>query len=140
MASHVFHEIYLHLNWHAKGDRPLLTPKVEPLVHNFIRTRCRQTKGVYFHGVNGTSTHVHLAVNIEPSVSISELVKDLKGAPSHEINKEAGRAVLQWQRGYGVVSFGKQQLAWVLEYIANQKEHHAKGTARRRLEQTGEDD
>lgn len=95
---------------------------------------------MYFHGVNGTSTHIHLALNIEQPVSISELVKDLKGASSREINQRAGRTVLQWQRGYGVVSFGKRQLAWVLEYIANQKEHHARGTAKRRLEQTGADD
>ena len=35
--------------------------------------------------------------------------------------------VLEWQRGYGVVSFGKKHLDWVQNYIANQKEHHAAG-------------
>ena len=39
-----------------------------------------------------------------------------------------------WQRGSGVVSFGKKQLGWVLEYIANQKEHHARDTWVDRLE------
>jgi hypothetical protein len=31
MASHVFHEIYLHINWHVKSNHPLLTAKLEPL-------------------------------------------------------------------------------------------------------------
>jgi hypothetical protein len=25
MSSHVYQEIYLHFNWHTKGDSPLLT-------------------------------------------------------------------------------------------------------------------
>jgi REP element-mobilizing transposase RayT len=140
MSSHVFHEIYLHINWHAKNDYPLLTATFEPLVHDFLRERCRQTKGVYLHGVNGTATHVHLAVNIEPSIGISDLIGELKGACSFEMNRQARYKAIEWQRGFGVVSFGKRQLPWVLEYIAKQKEHHAQGKTKRRLEQIGFDD
>ena len=136
MSSHVFHEIYLHFNWHTKQDRPLLTPRLEPLVHGFLRERCRNTKGVYFHGIGGTATHVHLAVNIEPFVCISDLVGDLKGACSFEINQQERFKALEWQRGYGVVSFGKKNLDWVLHYIAHQKEHHARGRIQARLERT----
>jgi len=39
-----------------------------------------------------------------------------------------------------VVSFGKKQLDWVLNYIARQKEHHAKGSTHQRLEKTSLDD
>jgi putative transposase len=42
--------------------------------------------------------------------------------------------VLQWQAGYGVVSFGTKDLDWVKAYIQNQREHHAQGTAQDRLE------
>ncbi len=134
MAGHVFHEIYLHLNWHVKDDRPTLNPDVEPLVHRMIKDRCRKIKGVYFHGIGGTETHVHLAVNIEPHVTISELVQDLKGGSSHDLNAQLRRKELYWQRGYGMVSFGKNNLDWVLRYIASQKEHHAKGRVQDRLE------
>src|SRR5262249_19101058 len=98
--------------------------------------RCRGTKGVYFHGIGGTETHIHLAVNIEPFVCISDLVGDLKGACSFEINQQQRRKALEWQRGYGVVSFGKRKLGWVLQYNANQKEHHARGRVQDRLERT----
>jgi hypothetical protein len=47
---------------------------------------------------------------------------------------------LEWQRGFGVVSFGKKQLPWVLRYIANQKQHHAVGKIEARLERTSMDD
>ena len=42
--------------------------------------------------------------------------------------------VLQWQKGYGVVSFGTGDLDWVKLYISNQKEHHARGGVHDRLE------
>ena len=42
-------------------------------------------------------------------------------------------AVLK-QRGYGVVSFGKRNLDWVLDYVRRQREHHAGGQVQARLE------
>jgi putative transposase len=97
-------------------------------------------KGVYFHGIGGTETHIHLAVNIEPSVTISGLVKDLKGGSAHDTNQAMEAQVLHWQRGYGVVSFGRKNLDWVLRYIANQKEHHAEDRVQVRLERTTDDE
>jgi len=134
MSSHVFHEIYLHINWHTKHDQPLLDAQLEPQVHACLKMRCIHTKGVYFHAVGGTEDHVHLAVSIEPQVTISALVGELKGGSSFDMNKQAGSKVLEWQRGFGVVSFGKKQLPWVLDYIARQKEHHRGGRVHERLE------
>jgi len=42
--------------------------------------------------------------------------------------------VLYWQTGYGVVSSGTKDLPWIIEYIRNQKAHHAEGTTLDRLE------
>ncbi len=134
MASHIFHELFIHLNWHTKEDQALLNEKLEMQVHEFLKRRSMDTKGVYFHGIGGTATHVHLVLQIEPFVCISDLVGDLKGASSREINARERYHALEWQRGFGVVSFGKKQLGWVLEYVANQKEHHRCGSVMQRLE------
>jgi hypothetical protein len=37
MASHVFHEIYLHITWHTKDDNPLLIPSIEAEVHEILQ-------------------------------------------------------------------------------------------------------
>jgi hypothetical protein len=51
-----------------------------------------------------------------------------------QVNHElVNRKVLDWQTGYGVVSFGTKDLDWVVKYIRNQKKHHKKGTAVDRL-------
>jgi hypothetical protein len=59
----------------------------------------------------------------------------LKGACSFYINHEiCNRKVLDWQDGYGVVSFGTKDLPWVIRYVKHQKQHHAGGTTHERLE------
>jgi putative transposase len=123
-----------------QDSRPLITTSLEPAIYEFLEDRCRKTNGVYLHGIGGSATHVHMAVNIEPHVCISDLVGDLKGSCSREINERSRLRRLQWQRGFGVVSFGKKQLPWVLRYIAHQKEHHAAGRTEWRLERVSMDD
>lgn len=134
MSSHVFHEIYLHLNWHTKGDHPTCRGEVEELIHTLLAEKARRIKGAFLHRLGGTDTHVHLAVQIEPFVAVSDLVQELKGASAHEVNKRMGRKVLEWQRGYGVVSFGRKNLPWIIDYIERQREHHAAGRVHARLE------
>lgn len=117
-----------------KGDLPPLKGDMELLTHGELKEKCHRIKGAYLHGIGGTDTHVHLALSIEPFVTISELVQELKGASSFAVNKRINRKVLEWQRGYGVVSFGKKNLDWVLDYVRRQREHHANGRLHTRLE------
>lgn len=67
-------------------------------------------------------------------MTISDLVQELKGASSFEVKKRMNRKALVWQRGYGVVSFGKANLDWVLDYVRHQRQHHASGQIEARLE------
>jgi putative transposase len=85
----------------------------------------------------GIENHVHLAVSVPPTLLISDWIGKLKGASSFHINKKiVNRKVLEWQTGYGVVSFGTRDLEWVKNYIRNQREHHSKNTLQSRLEST----
>jgi putative transposase len=42
--------------------------------------------------------------------------------------------LLEWQNGYGIVSFGTKDLKWVVNYVLNQKEHHKTNKTFARLE------
>jgi REP element-mobilizing transposase RayT len=87
-----------------------------------------------FLGIGGTADHVHLVIRIGPNMAAMEVVGKVKGASAREINKGCGMKMLQWQRGYGVVSFAARDLPAILKYVENQEEHHAGGTTRRKLE------
>jgi putative transposase len=83
-----------------------------------------------------------MAMTIQPTILISDFVGQLKGGSSHDVNQAAGRGhkVLEWQAGYGVVSYGTRDGEWVYEYIRHQKEHHAKNSVHDRLERISHDD
>jgi REP-associated tyrosine transposase len=141
MPGNVYSEINLHMTWHTKNNDPVLTDTIEHRVHHYLEHEIRKTKNVFFHAVGGIENHVHLAATIPPSLLISEWIGKLKGGSSFYINhKIANRKLLDWQRGYGVVSFGTKDLPWVIEYVKKQKEHHARGTTNERLERTNDDE
>ncbi len=136
MSRNYYSEINLHLVWHTKNSSPLLTANIEPVAHRVLKRRIIDTPGAFVHEIGGIETHVHLAVSIPPTLLISERIGQLKGGSSHDVNEEVGKRqkVLQWQVGYGVVSFGTKDLDWVKAYIRNQRQHHAKKTTHDRLE------
>jgi REP element-mobilizing transposase RayT len=138
MARNYYAEINLHITWHTKESGPLLVPKVEAIVHHYLRGRCINTPGVFIHEIGGIATHVHLAISIVPTITISEFIGQLKGSSSHEANQKLGHKLLDWQTGYGVVSFGTGDLEWVKEYIRNQRQRHANGQIVDRLERITE--
>ena len=140
MSHNYYSEINLHLTWHTKDSLALLTPQVQEVAYRYMRQKVINMPGAFVHEIGGTETHTHLAVTIPPTLLISEFVGQLKGASSHEVNEQLGPhgTKLQWQAGYGVVSFGTGDLDWVKEYIRNQREHHARGCVFDRLERIAE--
>ncbi|MDX1946006.1 MAG: IS200/IS605 family transposase [Pirellulaceae bacterium] len=136
MANNYYSEINLHLTWHTKLSHPLLTADIEAMTYACLREKAAKLGDVLVHEIGGTETHVHLAISIEPTVQISELVGALKGYSSHEVNRRLGlkNVAIQWQTGYGVVSFGTKDFPWVIGYVRRQKEHHARGHIFDRLE------
>jgi putative transposase len=140
MSGHVYHELFVHLVWRTKDSAPILTGDFERHVHDYLLWRARVSKGLYLHIVGGMDDHVHLAIGYEPSWSVSDIVKDLKGSCSHEMNERAGRKVLEWQRGFGAVSFGRRNLPTVIEYIRSQRLRHAAGNTHERLERSASDE
>jgi putative transposase len=140
MSHNYYSEINLHLTWHTKESLPLLTPQVQEVAYRYVRQKVINTPGAFVHEIGGTETHTHLAVSVPPTLLISEFVGQLKGASSHEVNEQLGShgSKLQWQAGYGVVSFGTGDLDWVKEYIRNQPQHHTRGRVFDRLERITE--
>jgi putative transposase len=81
--------------------------------------------------INGTSNHVHILFGLNPSVSVSDTVHDIKRGSSLFINNE--KLCLYkffWQEGYGGFTYSRSQIEDVYSYIENQESHHKKRTFR----------
>ncbi len=136
MSHDFYSEINFHVVWHTKNNAPMLSGDIEIACHKFLRQRLVATREVFVHEVGGIEDHVHVALTMPPTILPCDFIGQLKGACSFEINRRwgTGRKVLEWQKGYGIVSFGTKDMPWVVNYIRNQREHHARETMVDRLE------
>jgi putative transposase len=134
-----FYQLAYHFVWATKKRLPLITPAVEERLWPYLRAK-GQDLGYVLHAANGTPDHIHILIELAPTVLVSDVAKNLKGASSHYINKQSGLSdTLYWQDGYGVVTLRKAEIPKVARYIQRQKEHHRTGKLSQLLEQTGID-
>jgi putative transposase len=138
MPSTVYSEINFHITWHTKLSLPMITPKIEDRLYHYLTHKIIETDGAICHAIGGIETHIHIAASLPPNLLVSDWVGKLKGSSSYYINHEVQPKSLEWQRGYGIVSFGAKDLLWVVEYIRNQKEHHKRGRVFERLEKSSD--
>jgi putative transposase len=135
-----FWRLYYHLVWATKNREPLIQPKIERRLFAYLVSKAAEL-GVYVYAVNGWYDHIHMVVSIPPRLSVSELVKKLKGASSHDLNQSGGyEGSFAWQRGYGVLSMGETQRSKIAAYVTGQKQHHEQQTADPWLEREAEED
>ena len=72
--------------------------------------------------------HVHLVVGLPATRSVSDFMEAVKGTSSYYINHLPGQPnCLYWQPGYGLLTFAQNALNSVVNYVENQKQHHAVG-------------
>jgi REP element-mobilizing transposase RayT len=129
-------EIYIHIIWTVYDRHPLITPKLEEDLFPIICDIGDRHK-VKTLGINGTTDHVHWLTKFSSTTRLCDLVKDAKGASSLFANDVLGN--FKWRPTYAAFSVSRWNTRQIAEYIARQKEHHANGTTRARLESDDEE-
>ena len=128
--ANTYSQITLHIVFAVKGRENLLRKNYRVELYKYI-TGIVKNKGQKLLSINGMSDHVHILCSIEPKVSISDLVRDIKNNSSKFINeKQWMPGKFMWQEGFGVFSYSRSQRTNVISYIENQELHHKKKTFR----------
>lgn len=97
-------------------------------IHKYITGIVRNEKSKLL-AINSVSDHIHILVGINPDISISKLVHDVKLNSTKFINENKWlRQKFYWQEGYGAFTYSHSQLSNVIFYIQNQKIHHKEKT------------
>jgi REP element-mobilizing transposase RayT len=97
---------------------------VRPALHAYLATVARNVDCECFR-VGGVADHVHLAVRLSRTITMAQLIEELKTSSSKWLKTQSpALAALAWQRGYGAFSIGPSYLNAHLHYIDNQEEHH----------------
>jgi len=117
-------QLYLHLVWATWDRLPLLPAELRPAVYGCIQAECRQLDADVV-AIRGTEDHVHLLVRISTTISVAQLVKQVKGSSSHLVNRRlTSEGTFKWQGGYGAFTVSKRNVPLVREYILRQEDHH----------------
>lgn len=121
-----FSQIYIQIVFAVKHRMPLLHKEWRGEVFKYIVgiIKSKEQKPII---VNGVEDHIHIFVGLRPSMSISDLVRDIKNNSTNFINERKwveGR--FSWQEGYGAFSYSHSQIQQVYDYILNQERHHRK--------------
>ena len=75
--------------------------------------------------INGISDHVHILLDLHPSVAVAVLVKELKQATSLWLKEQKDFKAFQgWNSGYYAASISHDGEEACINYIRNQEIHH----------------
>ena len=85
-----------------------------------------KTKNIPLILAGGTKNHVHVLIALPAAMPLSRAIQDLNGNSSRWLNHEQGG--FAWQEGYSGFSVSPPNKRYVMRYIANQEQHHAKSS------------
>jgi REP element-mobilizing transposase RayT len=132
-------QLYYHIVWTTKGRRPLITRDVEATIHGLVRRKAIGL-GAKVYALNGIDEHLHFVGSVPPRIAVATFIGQVKGASSAQFNK--GKYTLEpldWHDGYGVFTFSGKDLQRVIDYVVNQKRHHAENRLIPLLETIGDE-
>jgi REP element-mobilizing transposase RayT len=125
-----FTQLYIQIVFAVKGREKLIAKSWKLQLNEYISgiIRNKNQKAII---VNGMADHIHVFIGLKPSISISDLVRDIKNNSSNFINKsKLVPGKFSWQEGYGAFSYSHSHISKVYNYILNQEKHHRKKTFR----------
>ena len=118
--------VLMHIVFSTKNRQAWIDDNIERELFPCIATICRDHK-CFSHKVGGTDDHIHIACSLSRTMTIADLVQEVKQSSSKWIKPKGEKyQVFAWQNGYVAFSIGQSQLDDLCRYIANQRAHHAK--------------
>ena len=126
--ANTYSNLFYHIVFSTKGRLDFIGPEIENRVWAYIGGIARKHEIIAIY-VGGIENHIHVLILAKPKIAPSQIVQRIKGESSKWIHEEFPHLKdFGWQDGYGMFSVSKSNVQDVIEYIKNQREHHAKQT------------
>jgi REP element-mobilizing transposase RayT len=124
--ANTYSQIYIQIVFAVSGRENLIKSEWKEELYKYI-TGIVKNHGQKLIAIGGVDDHIHILLGIEPSIKLSDLVKEIKANSSRFINeKRFIKGKFYWQEGFGAFSYSRSQIGAVISYIQNQEKHHAK--------------
>ena len=126
-GSHCIHQLHVHIVWSTKYRYSVLQGEVQKRCRDLIRQTCDTLDIQILKGVV-SKDHIHLHLSYPPKISISDIVKRLKGRSAKILLMEFSELKKRywgghfWGIGYGVWSTGNITDEIIQAYLSHHKE------------------
>ena len=119
-----YSQIYIQMVFAVKGRQCLIPKQHREEIHKYI-TGIVQKRENKMLSIFCMPDHTHILVGLNPSISVSDLVRDVKAISSKFItDNNFVKGKFNWQEGFGAFSYSRSQIDSVVKYILTQEEHH----------------
>lgn len=126
--ANTYTSLFYHVVFSTKNREPFIGPDIEQRVWAYIGGVARQHNMTALQ-VGGIEDHIHVLVLVPPVLSPSQIAQYVKGDSSKWIHETFPTLRhFAWQTGYGAFSVSKSGVSSVVDYIQNQRQHHARKT------------
>ncbi len=128
-SSHTVHAIKLHYVWITKYRYKVLIGSIADRARELIRQICKQNRVTIIKG-HMEPDHVHLFVDVPPSLAPSKLMQYIKGASSRKLQQEFSELNKRywgkhlWAVGYFCASSGTVTDEIIKEYLEHHKDEN----------------
>ena len=120
--------ILVHLIFSTKNREPFISLAIEQELHPYMATIFREHNSPSLI-IDGTSDHLHMLFALSRTITVAELVEEVKTGSSKWIKTKGSEFKhFHWQKGYGAFSVAQSNVEVVKRYIRNQKQHHRRVT------------
>ena len=124
--ANTYTQIFIHTIFAVKKRAIHIKPEWENDLYSYMTGIVKKNNHKLIC-INGMSDHVHMLISLNSSFPLANLIRDIKQFSTLWINKRDDVInKFSWQSGYGAFSYSKSQVPSVINYIKNQKLHHAK--------------
>ena len=93
-------------------------------LYRYITAIINSRKCVLYR-INGIGNHIHMLVEVSPTVALSDLVRDIKQGSSKWAKQQTYFPMFRgWGKEYGAFSCSPRDKDMIINYIIKQREHH----------------
>jgi putative transposase len=122
--ANTYHQIYIQSVFPVKYRIAMIRPDWKSNLLAVMGKLINET-GCKTILINGVEDHVHCFFAVQPSMAVSDVMKNVKAKSSKWVNEKGFlNHRFEWQPGFGCFSYGHSQVPHVYRYIKKQEEHH----------------
>jgi REP-associated tyrosine transposase len=122
---HTYAQNVIHIVFSTKDRRKTISRELQPRMWAYVAGICKND-GIFVHSIGGTDDHIHLLIQVPPSLSLAKAVLAIKSNSSRWANEQGQK--FAWQQGYAAFSVSSSNVPVVVRYIETQESHHRRMT------------